>query len=291
MTDNNAIVDHWSQGDVYGRIVTALQAAGKDLDALTIADLAPVDHYHARGFQATVELADKLTIAANDHILDIGCGVGGPARYLAERFGCRVTGLDITAPFLDAAKRLTDLVGLGDRVAFHLGDGAVLPFDDGAFDGATALHVTMNVADRAGFYGEAFRVLRPGAFLALTEHGRGPAGDPVYPVPWSDDGGGSYLIPPAETVALLEAAGFEAVAVEDTGPKYLESYRNAIALADRGGRPVLGLHVLIGDDAGPKIANASTNIAERRTAPIEVICRKPALRPDSQNEGVIINSG
>ena len=275
MTDNNTIADHWGRGDIYDRIVTALRAAGKDLDALTIDDLAPVDHYHARGFQATVELADKLPVAAGDHILDIGCGVGGPARYLADRFGCRVTGLDITESFLDAAERLTERVGMADRVAFRLGDGARLSFDDGAFDGAYALHVTMNVADRAGFYGEAFRVLRPGGFFALTEHGMGPAGDPHYPVPWSDDGGGSYLIPPAATVAALEAAGFEAVAVEDMASKYLESYHKMIALADRGERPVLGTHVLIGDNARTKSGNAATNIAENRTAPIEVICRKP----------------
>jgi len=275
MTDTDTIAGHWGRGDIYDRIVTALREAGKDLDTLTIEDLAPVDHYHARGFQATVELADKLPVTAGDHILDIGCGVGGPARYLADRFGCRVTGLDITESFLDAAARLTDLVGIADRVDFRLGDGVHLPFDDGAFDGAYALHVTMNVADRAGFFGEAFRVLRPGGFFALTEHGMGPAGDPHYPVPWSDDGGGSHLIPPADTVAHLEAAGFEVIAVTDAGPKYLESFREMFAQADRGERPVLGLHVLVGANARPKTTNAATNIAENRTAPIEVICRKP----------------
>jgi len=276
MTDTDTIAGHWGRGDIYDRIVTALREAGKDLGTLTIDDLAPVDHYHARGFQATVELADKLPIAAGDHVLDIGCGVGGPARYLAERFGCRVTGLDITESFLDAAARLTELVGIDDQVTFRLGDGAHLPFDDGAFDGAYALHVTMNVADRDGFFGEAFRVLRTGGFFALTEHGLGPAGDPHYPVPWSDDGSGSHLIPPAETVARLEAAGFEAIAVTDAGPKYLESFNQMIALADRGERPILGTHVLIGDNARAKAGNTATNIAENRTAPIEIICRKPA---------------
>ena len=92
----NAIADHWGRGDVYGLIVSALNKMSKPLEGLTVEDLAPVDHFHARGFPATVELADQLPIKAGQHIVDIGCGLGGPARYIAKRFQCSVSGVDIT---------------------------------------------------------------------------------------------------------------------------------------------------------------------------------------------------
>ena len=124
---------YWDDGDVYQRIVDALQASGKSTDHLTVEDLAPVDHFHARGFRATRELADRLNIAPGQRILDIGCGVGGPARYFAKRFGCDVDGIDITPAFVDAAIRLTDDLGLSDVVRIQQGDGTDLPYGDASF--------------------------------------------------------------------------------------------------------------------------------------------------------------
>ena len=179
MKDRQAIADHWGQGDVYALIVSALDKASKPLDSLTVEDLAPVDHFHARGFPATIELADRLPIKAGEHILDIGCGLGGPARYIAKRFQCRVTGLDITEPFIEAANKLTALLHMEAQVKIELGDGMRLPYADATFDGAYTQHVTMNIDDRATFFAQAYRVLKTGAFFALTEHGLGAKGDPL----------------------------------------------------------------------------------------------------------------
>ena len=139
---------------------------------------------------------------------DIGCGIGGPARYLAKRFGCRVSGVDITQSFVEAANKLTTLLKMERQVEIELGDGQHLSYGDAMFDGGYTQHVTMNIADRALFFGGAFRVLKPGAFFAVTEHGLGPEGSPHYPVPWSEDGSGSYLVRPADTVTYLKEAGF-----------------------------------------------------------------------------------
>lgn len=272
----NTIADHWGQGDVYGRIVAALEKMSKPLDGLTIDDLAPVDHFHARGFPATVDLADRLPIEAGQEILDIGCGLGGPARYMAHRFRCRVCGIDITPPFVEAAGKLTALLGMEGAVSIEQGDGQSLPYTDARFDGAYTQHVTMSVADRPSFFGEAFRVLKPGAFFALSEHGLGPTGDPHYPAPWTEDGTGAYLASPAETRDVLEATGFEDIDVEDTGDKYVAAYRMLIEKAEQGALPPLGVHLLLGSNALEKARNAKRNIEEGRTHPVQVICRKPA---------------
>jgi ubiquinone/menaquinone biosynthesis C-methylase UbiE len=270
------IADHWATGDVFGRIVDALRQAGKSTAGLTVEDLSPIDHYHARGRAATVELADMLDIRPEHRILDIGCGVGGPARYVAARFGCRVVGIDIAQPFVAAAEGLTRLVGMASQVTFVQGDGQRLPQQDAEFDGAFTQHVTMNVADRAGFFREAFRVLKPGGFFALTEHGLGPVGEPHFPAPWSEDGSFSFLCTPSQTRALLEAAGFEDVAVAQTGAKYLAAYKAGMAMVKEKGLPPLGVHVLVGPSVGERTRNAARNIEENRTQPVLVTCRKPA---------------
>jgi SAM-dependent methyltransferase len=275
MANAKTITDHWGRNDVYALIVSALAKMSKSLDGLTVEDLAPVDHFHARGFPATVELADRLPIKTGQHIVDIGCGLGGPARYFAKRFQCKVSGIDITEPYVVAANKLTALLRMEGQVTIEHGDGQRLPYADALFDGAYTLHVTMNVADRPRFFAEAYRVLKRGAFFALTEQGLGPKGNPHYPLPWSADGSGAYMVTPSETRALLEAAGFEDIVVEDTGAQYVAGYKAAIERAEKGALPPLGTHILMGETALQKTRNAARNIEEGRTHPIQLICRKP----------------
>jgi SAM-dependent methyltransferase len=271
----NGSAEHRGEGGIYGAIVSALAGMSKPLDGLTVEDLAPVDHFHARGLAATAELADRLPIRPGQRILDIGCGLGGPARYIAKRFECDVTGLDLSAPFVEAANRLTALLRMERRVRIERGDGQRLPYPDACFDGAYALHVTMNVADRPKFFAEAYRVLKPGAFFALTEHGLGPKGAPHHPVPWSTDGTGAHLVTPAETRAILEQTGFEGIVVAEPATAYVAGYRTAIERAERGALPPLGIHLVMGETTLQRMRNAARNIEEGRTRPIELVCRKP----------------
>ncbi len=275
MIDAQAISDHWGKGDVYYRIIETMELAGIDPKSVTIEQLAPVDHFHARGFPVTVDLADALPIREGDRLVDIGSGLGGPARYLAKRFHCHVDGIDITAPFVEAANKLSALVGMENAVECRLGDGQKLPYGDETFDGGYAQHVTMNVPDRNVFFDEAFRVLRPGAFFALTEHGLGEVGEPHHPVPWSEDGSGAYLMRPPETVAALKNAGFTNIDVTDSGEKYLQGYKAAIELAEKGEVPIFGTHILLGKLAPQIVRNAARNIEERRTQPVQIVCHKP----------------
>jgi SAM-dependent methyltransferase len=270
-----SIADHWGRPDLYDTITTVLQGAGTDLNSVTIGHLAPVDHFHARGLQATAELADAIPVSPRSPLLDIGCGLGGPARFMAERFGVRVTGIDITPSFIETGNRLTELVGMTDQVSLQYGDGCDLPFNDASFGGVYSQHVTMNIRERRRFFGGAFRVIAPGGFFALTEHARGEHGELLHPVPWSEDGTGEFLVPPHETCSLLGEVGFVGICLTHTGDQYLEAYQRVIALSEAGETPALGIHLVMGSQAVKKTCNSASSIAEHRTYPIRLICVKP----------------
>jgi ubiquinone/menaquinone biosynthesis C-methylase UbiE len=194
--------------DIGGRIVAALEAAGIPPEGWTPEVLGPADQIHGGGLLQTQIHADMVDITPDMHLLDIGCGIGGPARYFATAFDCRVTGIDLTDEYIEAANLLTQKVGLADGVSFDCGDATDLPYDDGAFDMAWALNVTMNIQDRAGFYAGVRRVLKPGGKFCISEIGQGSGGTPYYPLTWAADPVYSFLLPPDEMRSLLEASGF-----------------------------------------------------------------------------------
>jgi len=193
------------------RIVAALKDAGIPPEKWTPEILGPADQIHGGGLQQTQVHAALVSITSDMHLLDIGCGIGGPARYFATEFGCRVTGIDLTDEYIDAASLLTQKIGLSDRVAFDCGNATALPYDDASFDMAWALNVTMNIEDRAGFYAGVHRVLKPGGRFCISEIGQGPGGEPYYPLTWAADPAYSFLLPPEDMRTLLESSGFRVV--------------------------------------------------------------------------------
>ncbi|MEX2647876.1 MAG: class I SAM-dependent methyltransferase [Alphaproteobacteria bacterium] len=269
------VTDHYTSGDLLDRLRAALRQDGVDPDRPTLADLAPYDQFHGRGLEATEELAATLDIAASDHVLDVGSGIGGPARLIADRFGCRVTGIDLTPEFCAVARHITRLVGLDSRVVFEQGDALAMPFAAGTFDGAYSLNVAMNIADKPGFYREIHRVLKPKAWVVLAEIGLGPGAPVEFPTPWAATAEASFLATPEATRLGLEAAGFAVTAWRDTLRETLAYNARMRAAVERGEKsPQRVVQLVHGDRAAQASANIARGLAEGGLIPIEIRCRK-----------------
>ncbi len=193
----------------------ALQRAGLGQGTLNWLDLVPLDQFHVGGLSATRELAKVLNLEAGSAVLDIGCGLGGPARFLAATYRCRVTGIDLSQPFIDVATMLTKRCGLNESIRYHQADALNLPFADASFTHAWTQHVAMNFADRTRFYSEARRVLKPGGLLAIYDVISGDGRPLIFPVPWAQRGEMSYLLTMDTMRKVLETAGFLEVSWTD----------------------------------------------------------------------------
>jgi ubiquinone/menaquinone biosynthesis C-methylase UbiE len=266
---------HYSRGDLLSRLNAALLDDGVDPDRPSIEALAPYDQFHGRGLEATLEVAALVQAGPADHVLDIGSGIGGPARWFAQRFGCHVTGIDLTPEFCDVARHLTHLLGLADKVSFTVGDAAAMPFADAGFDGAYSMNVSMNIADKGAFYREIHRVLRPGAWLVLSEVAKGEGGELDYPTPWASSARTSFLTTPQETQRGLQSAGFDVIRLHSTLDEARAYGARSRAMVERGEKPPHRAVMLIhADIAARAIANTARGIHEGRIVPIEVLCRK-----------------
>ena len=200
--------DYWGRDGLAPAIFDALAASDKNLDALTIDDLSPMDHFHGGGKEVTVRLARLAGLTPGLRVLDVGGGLGGPARTLAVEFGCHVTVVDLTESYVHAAGEITDRLGLGERVSHHVGNALELPFNEGAFDVVWTQNSGMNIADKERLYVGFHRVLRPGGLLALQEPMAGPVQPPIFPLMWAVTETTSFLRTPVEMRLMIEDAGF-----------------------------------------------------------------------------------
>jgi ubiquinone/menaquinone biosynthesis C-methylase UbiE len=206
------VTQHYTQatgGDVLTAVLDALKTAGTDVSGpLRYADMGSIDHFHGGALAATRALAQLGQLAAGERVLDMGGGLGGPARTLAAEYGCRVTVVDPTEPFIEAGRALTERVGLQDAIEFFVGSSLAVPFADESYDVVWTQNASMNIADKAGLVAEQRRVLRPGGRLVFQEIFAGPGGDLLCPVPWARDPSTSFLVPPEQVRTLLRQAGF-----------------------------------------------------------------------------------
>lgn len=273
MTTEQQVASHYTHGSLQQAIFDALKAMGKDVNRLSASDLSAADEFHLGWLAVTQALANDLGLARGMHVLDVGSGIGGPARFFAETHGCHVTGLDLTEEFVRVAAELTRRCGLSDLVSFKQGSALDLPFDAGTFDAATLIHVGMNIADKATLFENVRRVLKPGALFGVYEVMRAGEGELPYPMPWAQTVETSFVEPPETYRRLLKGAGFELEREENWREFVLKLAGEMREKAAIHGVPPLSLHVLMGPAWRDRLANVMSTLERGTIAPVEMIAR------------------
>lgn len=271
----DAVVENFTHGNLIEAIRSGIDQLGKTTETVSFEDFAPIDEYHIGGRAESQVFVARLGFEPDHKVLDIGCGLGGTARLVAETIGCQVSGIDLTPEFVEAGQSITEWLGLSDRVDIRQGNAMEMPFDDGVFDGAMMMHVGMNIDDKGALFGEIARVLRPGGVFGLYDIMRLGDGDLSFPVPWARTAETSSLSTPVEYRAALKDAGFEIAVVRDR-QRYAIEFFEAMAereAADQAPES-LGPDIHLGENAAVKIANLVENLTANRVGPIEMIARK-----------------
>lgn len=273
MTIEASVARHYSHGRLERAILDALIASGKDIDALAAADLSAADEFHLGWRAATVEFAEELGLAPGMRVLDIGSGIGGPARYFADAHGCVVTGIDLTTEFVDVANALTRRCGLADKVSFQQGSALSLPFPEATFDVATLIHVGMNIEDKPALFGEARRVLKLGGRLGVYDIMRLRDDDLPYPTPWAASAETSFVESVESYRDALAAGGFVVEKERNRREFALRLATEMREKAARDGVPPLGPHIVMGPATPERLGNVMKALEQGIIAPVEIVAR------------------
>lgn len=279
MATSESVTGHYGRSSLEQEILAAFEAAGQTVD---VEGLAAVDEFHTGGRRATEVVTAQLGVRADSRVLDVGCGIGGTARFIASTYGCQVTGVDLTEDYVKTAQALSERTGLADRVAFRRASALELPFPAASFDAACMLHVGMNIEDKDSLCAELARVLRPGGSCAIFDIMHSGDGDLAYPVPWANSPAISFLANSEVYQQYLIRAGLEVNSVRDwTGSvlEFLEQTQSAQPDQPQD-RPALGPHLLM-EDIAEKQANVLNAMHRGAIAPTEIIATRRGASVDS----------
>ena len=268
------VSNHYHRGQLVQTIAEALEKAGKNLDHLTTRDLSSIDQLHTGGVKASLDLINSAGIRPGDHVLDAGCGIGGTARLLVEKTGCRVTGVDLAESFIDTALFLTRASGFDDRIDYHCGSILDMPFENHTFDSIISQHMLMNIADKKQAAREFYRVLKPGGKLLLHEITQGDKNKVYYPVPWAENPDISFLDPWPVMADVFKTEAFSIISESDNSQiasKWWERVKKAATNPPAKG---LGPKLIFGQKAGDFGKNMHTSFLMDGIRLVEAVLKK-----------------
>lgn len=269
------IHSYYSPNNLYNSILDGINQVGKDLSAITLDDLQPVDEFHIRGSVATTELIALSEFTPGMTILDVGCGIGGSTRRLSHETGCRVTGIDLSDEYIDVAERLTQLLNMQDKVDFKAASALDLPYGDNSYDGVWSIQMNMNVENKLLWLQEVYRVLKPGGRAILYEVCGNKNTPVIFPVPWAQDSSMSFLVPPEAFREVITQAGFKITTWNDKTDLAQQAFAHMSAPSGNEILPELGVHLLVGSDILTKAYNLRRNLDDERVSLIETVAVKP----------------
>jgi ubiquinone/menaquinone biosynthesis C-methylase UbiE len=264
--DDKAISEYYGISGILKSILDGLESSGKDPYTLTPDDLSPIDEFHTRGKESTIEIAHLAQLQPHHQVLDVGCGLGGSARYIANEYGCSVVGIDLTDEYVNVANKLTEFVKLTDKVSFKQGSAIDLPFPSENFDIVWTEHTQMNIADKEKFYGEISRVLKPKGKMVFHDVFFGTRRSPYYPTPWAEYDSLSSLCTQEEAKTAIQKSNLVVDEWKDKSEQSLEFFKEMIKKTEKSGPPPLGFHLLMGETAKTKLLNIARNLEENRTS-------------------------
>lgn len=272
-TARDTVSQHYGAGELVNRVVQALQDVHGDVQTLNWADFAPIDQFHVRGLAATKEMAEAVGLRRDATLLDIGCGLGGSARFLAANYGCQITGIDLNESFIEVARLLTEKAGLPGT--YFAMDALNMDFEDSSFDYAWTQHVAMNIRDRTRFYANIHRVLKPGGRFAIYDVTAGDKRQLLFPVPWARTPEISFLLTPEKMREALRDAGFAEISWIDrtaAGIEWFDRQQSASKVGEP--QPSLGLQLIMGSEFPAMLANLGRNLKEGRAGLVQVVVEK-----------------
>jgi len=275
MSVNNVVENNYLHGNLLEAIQVGLKKLGKTTGNITIEDLSAVDEFHIGGRAATDHFLSQINFPVGGHLLDVGCGLGGASRYVADKYKHKVTGIDLTKEYIDTGNVLSEWVNLENMVNLYHESALSLPFDDETFDGGYMLHVGMNIENKDALFNEIQRVLRPGSFFGVYDIMQNKQGHLTYPVPWAAEESDSKLATPEVYKTALTNSGFKVLKEDNRAEFALDFFKVLKAKTEaNGGPPPLGLHTLMQNSTPIKVKNMIDNIVADLINPVEIIVQK-----------------
>jgi ubiquinone/menaquinone biosynthesis C-methylase UbiE len=251
---NQNIENHYLKEDLYEDIVSRLLEQDIDIDKVKRSDIAGADEFHVRGAAVSKELAESINLEGAT-VLDVGCGLGGPCRMLADEYNCQATGIDLSNEYIRTAKELSKLVKLDSKTSFIQGDATSLPFDNNTFDAIWTQHVQMNIPDKEKLYSEISRVLKSGGHFLYYDILKKEDGEVNYPMPWASTSDLSFLFKEIEMDNCLTQFGLTKEQSVDQTQAGIDFFNALVTKLKEFGPPKMGLNVLMGETTKPKLMN------------------------------------